>query len=76
MEFRAEPLRCVEEHAMNIQSPPPSTSEPYTVLIAELWAAGTNSADIARILDLEEAAVERIRIAARDGQRLAGEVRS
>lgn len=55
---------------MNIPSPthpsPPDATEPYRVLIARLWATGTNSADIARILDLEEAAVERIRIETRD----------
>lgn len=45
---------------------PPDAAEPYRILIARLWATGTNSADIARILDLEEAAVERIRIEIRD----------
>ena len=55
---------------MNIPSTtlpsPPDAAEPYRILIARLWATGTNSADIARILDLEEAAVERIRIETRD----------
>ena len=49
---------------MNIERAPPSTSEPYTGLIAGLWAAGTKLADIARILDLPEAEVERLRLAA------------
>lgn len=51
-------------------------SERYEVLVARLWAAGTNSADMAQILDIDEAEVERIRIAARSTFRPNGEARS